>query len=112
MDLDDSGTNPQRRCNFINRVLLDSPEHCALRALFFLDRNALYGYFLLGAPLQEIHIPETAIETVELMDEAGIGLAEDVEHGGEGAQYYSQCQSSVVIRMMSEMEIELVVILF
>ena len=91
LNLDDPGTHSQCRCDFINGVLLDSPEHGTLRTLFLLDRNALYGNFLLCAPLQQIHISKTAIEAVELMDEAGIGLAEDVEHCGEGPQHYLQC---------------------
>lgn len=111
LNLDDPRAYSQRRCNFINSILLDSPEHGTLRTLFLLDLDALYGHLLLGTPLQEIHIAETAIEAVELMDEAGVGLAEDVEHCGEGAEDYLQGQSSVVIGMMREMEVELVVIL-
>lgn len=45
------------------------------------------------------------------MDEARVGFAEDVEDGGEGAEYNLQCESSVVIGMMCQMKIELVVIL-
>lgn len=111
LNLDDPRTDSQGRCNFVNGILLDSPEHGTLRTLFLLDLDALYGHFLLGTPLQEIHIAKTAVETVEFMDEAGVGFAEDVEHCGEGAQHDLQGQSSVVIGMMREMEIELVVIL-
>ena len=87
LNFDNPRANSQRRCNFINGILLDSPEHGTLRTLVLLDLNALYGHFLLGTPLQEIHIAETAVEAVELMDEAGVGFAEDVEHCGEGAQH-------------------------
>lgn len=111
LDLDDPRAHSQRRRDFVDRVLLDSPEHGALRALVLLDLDALYRHFLLCAPLQEVDVAEAAVEAVEFVDEAGVGFAEDVEHGGEGAEHDLQSQSSVVIGMVREVEVELVVIL-
>lgn len=87
LDLDDPGAYSQRRCNFIDSVLLDGPEHGTLRSLFFFDLDALDGYLFLCAPLKQIHVAETAIEAVEFMYKAGVGFAEDVEDCGEGAEY-------------------------